>query len=252
MRERLYQVKDIMQMYGISRDTIKYYEKQGLIEPSRNDNGYRVFDILNVEKLKKILDLRDLGFSVKEVAEMLSDEQVEKGGTVLVQLRQRTEEEIQILYKKLEKIRIYEQKFYSDKRFMDGFNLEYNFEFCVDCPMIEDADKCSYFVREVDIFSVNDKGELTDRRQSKIVLNNCDLQERCQTCKKSKEKIAYVYRGIVPYESEEQMKHIIKKSYITLIKAGYRLKEIIYITKRILKRGEKEQLFLDIRIPVEK
>ena len=65
MEKKLYQVKDITELFGITRDTIKYYEKQGLITPERSDNGYRVFDTFNVEKLKKILDLRDLGFSVK-------------------------------------------------------------------------------------------------------------------------------------------------------------------------------------------
>lgn len=251
MEEKMYQVKDIMQMYGISRDTIKYYEKQGMIEPSRNDNGYRVFDMLNVEKLKKILDLRDLGFSVKEVAEMLKDEQVERSGEALLTLRKRTEEEIRTLYKKMEKIRIYERSFYDNKRFLNGFNVEYNFEFCLDCPMIEETDKCSYFVREANILSVNMNGEIVGKRKSNIILNNCDLQERCKKCRKTGEKIAHVYRGMVPYENEAQTKNIIQKNYMDLIKAGYQLKEMVFITKKILKSGEKERLFLDIRIPIE-
>lgn len=251
MEEKLYQVKDIMQMYGISRDTIKYYEKQGFIEPSRNDNGYRVFDIFNVEKMKKILDLRDLGFSVKEVAEMLKDEQVERSGKALLNLRIRTEEEIQTLYKKMEKIRIYERSFYDNKRFVNGFNVEYNFEFCLDCPMIEETDKCSYFVREADVLSINIEGEIVDKRKSSIILNNCDLQERCGKCGKTSEKVARAYRGMILYENEEQTKNVIRKNYTDVQKAGYQLKGVVYVIRKILKRGGQERLFLDIRIPVE-
>lgn len=182
MEEKLYQVKDIMDLFGISRDTIKYYEKQGMITPARNDNGYRMFDVFNVEKLKKVLDLRDLGFSVKEVTEMLKDEKKEVSGERLIHLRKQTEEEIRILHHKLEKIRIFERNYHDNKRYMDGFNVEYNIDFCLDCPMIENRDKCTYFVRNVDVGLLDDDGNITGWKQGSIVLNHCDFRERCQKC----------------------------------------------------------------------
>lgn len=34
-----YQMKDVMKLYGITRDAIKYYEAAGLIEVKRKENG---------------------------------------------------------------------------------------------------------------------------------------------------------------------------------------------------------------------
>ena len=251
MEKKLYQVKDITELFGITRDTIKYYEKQGLITPERSDNGYRVFDTFNVEKLKKILDLRDLGFSVKEVTEMLTYGQVEKSEALLLELRKRTEEDIRELYCKLEKIQIYERNFHDNKRCIDRLNVEFNAEFCLDCPEVEVEKRCSYFIREVTVCSMNEEGEITDKRESNIVLNNCDLKEHCQKCAKTGEKLAHVYRGIVPYEGEQRTEEIIRENYKKAMRSGHKLKKVTYITKKILTRNGKEGLFLDIRIPVE-
>lgn len=252
MGERLYQVKDIMQMCGISRDTIKYYEKQGLIEPSRNDNGYRVFDTFNVEKLKKILDLRDLGFTVQEIIEMALEEATERDAESLVKLRKRTEEAIRGLHQKLEKIRVYEQHFYENKRFLNGFNVECDFKYCLDCPMIEEADKCSYFVRNAEIWTFDNNGDLDEKLETSVILDDCGFKERCRECGKTREKKERVYRGMLPFEGEKEMQRVIWEKYQDAKQAGYRLKNKVCVTKKILKSEGKERLFLDIRIPVEK
>ena len=37
---------------GLSKYTIRYYEKEGLIQPKREENGYRDYDDETVQKLK--------------------------------------------------------------------------------------------------------------------------------------------------------------------------------------------------------
>ena len=244
MERREYQVKDIMQMFGITRDTIRYYEKQGLIEPMRTDNGYRTFDLLNVEKLKKVLDLRNLGFSVKEVKTMFIDEKLEKNGTSLIELRKRTEE-------KMEKIRLYEQIYYEDKRFMNGFNMEYDFCCCINCPMLQDEDMQSYFICDVNILSVNVMGEITGMEKSKMVLNNIDMGKRCRGCLNTSKRLSHVYRGIVRYENDEQVQRVIQENYTKARREGYKLSGLVYITKKILTKAGKGELFLNIRIPIK-
>lgn len=66
-----------------------------------------------------------------------------------------------------------------------------------------------------------------------------------------REKLPYVYRGMIPYESEEKTKILIRKKYLEAKRVGYKLKPVVYITKKILKNEGKNLLFLDIRIPVE-
>lgn len=68
-------IREIEQMLSIPRATIRFYEKQGLIRPARDpDNEYREYSEEDVQRLKKILILRKLGFPVAAVSELLDDE----------------------------------------------------------------------------------------------------------------------------------------------------------------------------------
>ena len=58
---------------GVPAKTIRYYEDVGLIaRPARAENGYRDFSGADVHTLRFIARARGLGFSVREVGELLS------------------------------------------------------------------------------------------------------------------------------------------------------------------------------------
>ena len=57
---------------GVSAKTIRYYESIGLIPPAiRAENGYRNYTEFDVETLRFIQHSRRLGFSVKDVGNLL-------------------------------------------------------------------------------------------------------------------------------------------------------------------------------------
>ncbi len=57
---------------GVSAKTIRYYESIGLIPPAiRAENGYRNYTEFEVETLRFIRHSRRLGFSVKDVGNLL-------------------------------------------------------------------------------------------------------------------------------------------------------------------------------------
>ncbi len=60
-------IKEVEQLLEISRATVRFYEKQGLLNPSRGGNGYRDYSIEDVEKLRKIVILRKIGMSVEDI-----------------------------------------------------------------------------------------------------------------------------------------------------------------------------------------
>ena len=48
-------IKEVEQMTGLTRSNIRYYEKEKLICPKRNENnGYREYSNEDVENIKKI------------------------------------------------------------------------------------------------------------------------------------------------------------------------------------------------------
>jgi MerR family transcriptional regulator, copper efflux regulator len=58
---------------AVSIDTIRFYERQGLIaEPRRSFAGYRIYSEDVLDRLRFIGDAKRLGFSLKEIKELLS------------------------------------------------------------------------------------------------------------------------------------------------------------------------------------
>ena len=63
-------IKEIEVLTGMSRDNIRFYERCGLLEPYRNENGYREYSDENVLTLKKIKLLRTLHISIDDIKEI--------------------------------------------------------------------------------------------------------------------------------------------------------------------------------------
>ena len=60
-------IKELEKILGIPRATVRFYEKEGLINPIREDNGYRDYSEDDVERLRKIIILRKIGMSVEDI-----------------------------------------------------------------------------------------------------------------------------------------------------------------------------------------
>jgi DNA-binding transcriptional MerR regulator len=56
---------------GISRDTVRFYEKAGLLSPRVARNGYRLFDASQLELLRSIRIAQVLGFTLSEIKKSL-------------------------------------------------------------------------------------------------------------------------------------------------------------------------------------
>ena len=59
---------------GISKHTIFYYEKEGIITPQRDDNGYRSYSQDDLQKLIMVKFLRNLNISIDDVKAILNNE----------------------------------------------------------------------------------------------------------------------------------------------------------------------------------
>lgn len=56
----------------VNVETVRYYERRGLIpDPPRRDSGYRMYSPEVVKRIQFIKRAQDLGFSLKEIAELL-------------------------------------------------------------------------------------------------------------------------------------------------------------------------------------
>ncbi|MFI3114063.1 MerR family transcriptional regulator [Streptococcus suis] len=56
----------VMQQFGIKRDTLRFYTEQGLLQPQLIDGNY-YWNEAEINNLENILGLRQLGLSVKAI-----------------------------------------------------------------------------------------------------------------------------------------------------------------------------------------
>ncbi|WP_017729258.1 MerR family transcriptional regulator [Halalkalibacterium ligniniphilum] len=75
MVQKVYTVKEFARMTGVTERTLRYYDRQGVLTPSSyTDNGYRLYNLDDLYKMQKILTMKFLGFSLKEIIQHLSED----------------------------------------------------------------------------------------------------------------------------------------------------------------------------------
>lgn len=104
-------IGELAQRTGLSRDTIRFYEKLGLISPAQRNarNGYREYDGAMVDRLFLITQAKALGFTLSEI-----QQEVEAWQTG--QLSQ--EEKIRIFQEKIEQVNSRIQQLYDLKTYL--------------------------------------------------------------------------------------------------------------------------------------
>jgi len=65
-------VSHIAERAGLSADTVRYYERLGLLpHPARNEAGYRLFDEGTARRLRFIKGAQRVGLRLREIGELL-------------------------------------------------------------------------------------------------------------------------------------------------------------------------------------
>ena len=72
-KQRLYMISVVSEMLGIHPQTLRIYEREGFIKPSRSGGNTRLYSEDDIEKLEMVLRLtRDLGVNLAGVEVILS------------------------------------------------------------------------------------------------------------------------------------------------------------------------------------
>lgn len=71
----MYRIGELAQRYEVKTDTLRFYDKHGLLTPSsRSESGYRIYSEADAERLRFILRAKAIGFSLIDITELLSIE----------------------------------------------------------------------------------------------------------------------------------------------------------------------------------
>ena len=93
-----YRVGELADLFGLTKEGIRYYERKGLISSSRDEkNNYRYYTRNQITTLKHIRMYEGLGFSLEEAVDMLkltSLEQTQENLAEKIQELQKKEQEL--------------------------------------------------------------------------------------------------------------------------------------------------------------
>ena len=91
---KYFKIGELSQLYGIGVDSLRYYEKIGLLRPERAESGYRHYSLQDIWKLNIIRDLRALGFGMEQIRTYLETHTVDTTLALLQQEKTAIDEKI--------------------------------------------------------------------------------------------------------------------------------------------------------------
>ena len=66
-------IGELAERTGVPASALRYYDELGLVRPERREGGQRRYDTTAIRQVGAVLLLRDLGFTLAEVAQLLTD-----------------------------------------------------------------------------------------------------------------------------------------------------------------------------------
>ncbi len=112
-------IAEVSEQYGISTDTLRYYERAGLIPPvNRNESGIRDYNELDLRRVEFIKCMRSAGLPVEVLIEYVAlvqqgDKTIEARKEILKEQREQLVSRMKEMQKTLDildhKIEVYEK-----------------------------------------------------------------------------------------------------------------------------------------------
>lgn len=120
---------------GVGVETVRFYERKGLLEtPPRQASGYRQFGEEAVDKLRFIRRAKELGFSLKEIKDLLR--LGTEDGATCGQVKERAERKIADIEERIRSLRRIKAALEKVTKQCSGCGP------ATDCPILKAFDRC--------------------------------------------------------------------------------------------------------------
>ncbi|MFF2176564.1 MerR family transcriptional regulator [Lysinibacillus sp. NPDC058147] len=96
----MYTIGQVANFLGVSRDTLKFYEKKELVKPEQNmENGYRKYNHFDIYDITTVNFYREIDIEIKKIQELRKSKSIKGIQSILEEKEQEVLREIE--YKKL-------------------------------------------------------------------------------------------------------------------------------------------------------
>lgn len=267
MERKTYRTSQLVEILGVSRDALRYYEGQGIVKQNQNEmNNYRQYDDYDIYTLMVADFYKKRSLSMKEVRKLQIGSEIAELETILKTKAKQLEETIRNQKYMLQKIK--ETKTFCEElkdhlnqysirqlptykvlgEFSD-FNAFLEYPTILEKMNLTKEDILSKIMRK---FTVDENGLL----DSKML-----IVEKCTAMQKEKMECYLQYPNCI-YTIVEDGRYqngtndIKYEVFDSTLKwgneQGYKLKGIAFVNTRLITYLEnKERVFLEIFIPIE-
>ena len=95
-----YKIGEISQLSGLTLRTIRYYEEMNLLHAGRTSGGQRYYSDQDLVYLKRIIELKNLGFTLEEISRIIRLKDTDQSGNkrrneLLAQYRSKLSEDLE-------------------------------------------------------------------------------------------------------------------------------------------------------------
>ena len=96
----LLNIGQVAKQTNVTVETVRFYEKQGLIAaPQRSESGYRKYPLETVKRVQFIQHAKEVGFTLRDIGELLALRQ--KPGTSCADIKLRATQKIEEVDQKI-------------------------------------------------------------------------------------------------------------------------------------------------------
>lgn len=249
--KRIYQMKDLMQRFNITRKSIKYYEEKKLLSPKRNASGYRVYDGGDVQKLKMILDFRSMGFPLEKIELQGPDRKLENKLAEIGRLQDEIKKEIEELQKRQRKLETYERWLKAEERVTE--HIIEDLRICIFSEEDEERYRNRVFIRDMTIFYLNEENEIVDTKEGFAIIPNEIPQEGSYCAKCEKNKTVHIPKAYVCEwngTDESELEEVVCEYQRNISMRGIQTQKITYGVKTLGRIDGTDCISCRIFIPI--
>lgn len=231
-------VGEVSKILGVNRDTILYYDREGVISSIREDNNYRYYHKNQIANFKIIMNFKKIGFSLEEIKKVKGYFR-ERDYSIIMKLMDKKEK---MLLNEIEEKKKNLKLLKSNKKMVEYMNEITSLNF----NNIElDDENYRILIKKKKFFCVKD---LEEEKGVYVDISNCkeNYEEYIKTIlgkyKNAKNLMEqYLYGFTIPKENFEKLED--KKEKFVL-----RVQIDIYKDKYIFPKGKYAILYLDMDI----
>ena len=247
--DRQYAMNQVFKTLDISRETLRYYEKLGLIEPKRGENSYRSFDSYDMYRLLMIDFYKKRGFRTSQMQDIMSVKSMQNMRSQFVQKREEILEEQRRCQQMLNLLD-------EDLNLLDDLS-RHTFQLSIrGFPLYRKVDEISYMseftayrehlmkhpeVTSRDVFSAMVREVQVDAQKG-YQNSTVHIVEKAESWKADEVYLdtgPCVYAVVKSQGDDEVMKQMYELVNEYLIKHGLTMKGKVYIVSRLLLINEK-------------